>query len=81
MKYLFKLLLVCSLVFGFGYTFAYKPNDDRLHCKVCNDTHFVPSAKITKFIGDMDNRTITSGIFYKCAHCGALTDIKLKYSK
>jgi len=77
MKYLFKLSLVCSFIFGFAYTFAYKPNDDKLHCKICDNTHFIPSAKITKFIGDMDNRKIAAGIFYKCAHCGALTDFKV----
>ena len=78
MKYLIKIVLACSFVFGFGYTFAYRPNDNQLHCKICNYTHFTPSKKITKFSGEGDNRVIKSGVFYKCGDCGFVTDVQVK---
>ena len=77
MNYLFKLILGCIMSYGLTYAFVYKPNDDKMHCKVCNDTHFVVSKKLSKFVGDMNNRVISTGIFYKCAKCGALTDVKV----
>lgn len=77
MKYLIKIVIACSMVFGFTYTFAYKPNDDKLHCKICRNTHFIPSQKLSKFVGEGDSRIISTGIFHKCADCGALTDVKV----
>ena len=78
MKHLIKVVLACSMLFGFTYTFAYKPNDGKLHCKICDQTHFITSRKITKFSGEGDDRTVKSGVFYKCADCGFLTDIQVK---
>lgn len=77
MKYLFKITLACSMVFGFTYTFAYKPNDEKLHCRVCSNTHFYPSNKITKFVGQGDSRVVSTGVFYKCSDCGMVSDVKL----
>ena len=65
------------MVFGFTYTFAYKPSDDKLHCKICNSTHFIPSKKMSKFIGEDEQRVISTGIFHQCANCSALTDVKV----
>lgn len=78
MKYLFKVVLACTFVFGFTYTFAYKPDDEKLHCKVCNSTHFTSSRKITKFTGEGDSRVINSGVFYKCSDCGMISDVMVK---
>lgn len=75
MKYLFKIMLACSLVFGFAYSSAYKPDDGKLHCKVCNGAHFVPSKKYTKFITVDDDRFLKSASFYQCSKCGNPTDI------
>lgn len=75
MKDVLKITLACVMVFGFTYSLAYKPNDDKLHCKVCNGTHFVPSKKFTKFINQNEDRVLKSASFYKCSNCGSTTDI------
>jgi hypothetical protein len=75
MNYLFKIMLACSLVFGFAYSSAYKPSDNKLHCKVCRGSHFEPTKKFTKFIGQNEDRILKSASFYRCSDCGAVTDI------
>jgi hypothetical protein len=77
MKYLVKIVLVCSMVFTFGYTFGYKPNDNQLHCKVCDKSYFVPSKRITKFGIENGETVLKTASFYKCAHCGFLSDVKV----
>ncbi len=75
MKNILKITLACIMVFGFTYSFAYKPDDGKLHCKVCNNTHFVPSKKFTKFINQDEERVLKSASFYTCSSCGSTTDI------
>jgi hypothetical protein len=75
MKNILSVFLACSMVFSFSYGFAYKPDDGKLHCKVCSGTHFVPTKKYTKFIGEGDNRFLKSASFYKCSKCGSPTDL------
>lgn len=72
------MVLVCSMLCGFTYTFTYKPSDDKLHCRVCNNTHFVTSKRLTKFIVENGETVIRTGSFYKCSDCGMLSDIKVQ---
>jgi hypothetical protein len=75
MKNILSVALACVMVFGFTYGFAYKPEDGKLHCKVCSGTHFVASRKYTKFVGKGDNRILKSASFFQCSKCGNPTDI------
>ena len=77
MKKLLSMVLMLSMVFGFTYTFAYKPSDDKLHCKVCNNTHFINSKRLTKFTIENGEPVIRTGSFYKCSDCGMLSDIRV----
>ena len=75
MKNVLSVAVACAMAFSFAYGFTYKPDDGKLHCKVCNGTHFVPSKRYTKFIGTDNNSFLKTASFYLSSACGHPTYI------
>lgn len=75
-KPLLTLALICSFIIGCTYTFNDRSNS-KLHCKICDKSYFVVSKRITKFTVENGEPVLRTDNFYKCAHCGFLSDVRV----
>jgi hypothetical protein len=73
-----KILVVAAMTFSFiiGCTYTTKDKTNpKLHCKICNESYFVPSRRVTKFTKENEKTVVKTASFYKCAKCDFISDV------
>ena len=81
MKQLVAVIFSCFFVYGCSFAVARKIDENKMHCKVCNGTKFVPSRKISKFVIVNEQPIFKTGSYYKCTECGLISNVRVPQIK